>query len=351
MNLINKNSRICFLAVYLKNYFGNDCLQFSENWTDDSEVLSLVNADKTKLVYIRAILDENDYFLSLETGVNLTDTAGNSLDKNNLTLLQLTHEIAIHFKSYKVKKHDADVHVLNGDALLAHFPDDIKGKKIIMRECLVDGLIKGDDFESFFDSRSAFMLKEHWIKSPGEYYELVGSELMKLLNLNNNATVYLWFEEDLFCQINMWFICAFLYRIKHKNVMFVRPLAHAPYSFGHHDDDQLKQIYMNSQAIIDLSFYEKLWHGYVSGDLNELQNLKKILPKELSFIRKAIDAHVFRIPRDVNAKDQLTLEVEKILVENKEDDFGSAFRMFSERFPHYGFGDLQFKRIYDLLSL
>ena len=37
------------------------------------------------------------------------------------------------------------VHILNGDALLDRFPFGIEGEKIIMRECLIDGNIKGDN--------------------------------------------------------------------------------------------------------------------------------------------------------------------------------------------------------------
>jgi len=40
-------------------------------------------------------------------------------------------------------KNKKQYHILNGDALKEQFPDRIKGKIIIARECLVDGNVTG----------------------------------------------------------------------------------------------------------------------------------------------------------------------------------------------------------------
>ena len=47
-----------------------------------------------------------------------------------------------------------EYHILNGDALKELFPEDIKGTLIIARECLIEGNVDGDTFDSFFNNFS-----------------------------------------------------------------------------------------------------------------------------------------------------------------------------------------------------
>ncbi|MDB4438762.1 DUF1835 domain-containing protein [bacterium] len=243
------------------------------------------------------------------------------------------------------------VHILNGDALLDRFPSGIEGEKIIMRECLIDGNIKGDNLEDFFKNRTAYISSEGWIDSESEYYDKSASEINKLYNISEEANVYLWFEEDLFCQVNMWFICSILSSLNvTRNVMFVRPLEHAPYSFGHHTQDNLLQIFNEAIRIDDVSYFSKLWKAYVKNDSKELLKLRDILPSNLNFISTAIEAQVYRRATDDNMLDNLSSDVKKIIEESDTTSFAIAFQKFSKRYTHYGFGDLQFKKIYDLVK-
>ena len=98
-----------------------------------------------------------------------------------------------------------EYHILNGDALKEQFPEDIKGTLIIARECLIEGNVDGDTFDSFFNNRAQFISKNYG-DTKEAYLQNVKTEFQKILTLEPDSNVNLWFEDDLFCQVNFWFI-------------------------------------------------------------------------------------------------------------------------------------------------
>src|SRR5688572_17976133 len=99
-----------------------------------------------------------------------------------------------------------NVHVLNGDALKENFP--LAGDIIVCREALVDGPVDALSFESFFEDRAAF-IAESFDAEKDSYVNLVRNEFDRLANCNHESAIHLWFEHDLFCQVNLWFILYF----------------------------------------------------------------------------------------------------------------------------------------------
>ena len=93
-------------------------------------------------------------------------------------------------------------HILNGDCLDQRFPNDLDGEKIIWRECLIDGPVSETNF---FESRTKF-IQENFGETKEGYSEKVLNEFEKIKNIPQNADVYFWFEDDLFCQVNLWFL-------------------------------------------------------------------------------------------------------------------------------------------------
>ena len=96
-------------------------------------------------------------------------------------------------------------HILNGDALKEQFPPTLSGELIVARECLVDGNIQGESLEAFLTNRAKHI--ESYSQVPeGEYFKLTVPEINKIRNIAQGSKVYCWFEEDLFCQVNFWFV-------------------------------------------------------------------------------------------------------------------------------------------------
>ena len=98
-------------------------------------------------------------------------------------------------------------HILNGDSLAYSFPDaKIEGDIVVVfREGLIDGDLSGDDLQHFWESRARYMGLTN-----AEYHDKVVSELEKVVNAADDTEFNLWFEYDLFCQVNMWFVISII---------------------------------------------------------------------------------------------------------------------------------------------
>lgn len=237
-------------------------------------------------------------------------------------------------------------HVINGDALREQFPADISGKIIVMRECLVDGPVNADDLESLFAIRANF-ISEGYGGTKEEYHEKLVTELSHLEKVESNADINLWFEDDLFCQVNFWFIISLLQHHKLQNPIYlIKPITHTRYGFGGLNQLELKQISDNRIPLHKLEEISMLWQFYTEDRNNDMLELADQLRDNYPFILPAVTAHVDRQPTS-DSLGRPTATLIKIMKELDTTEFGSIFQEFSERESIYGFGDLQVKKLYD----
>jgi len=240
------------------------------------------------------------------------------------------------------------IHILNGDVLKGQFPKTIEGQLIICRECLVEGNIAGDSIEELFVNRAKF-LNENYGGKEHEYQEKVASEFQNILKIEN-SDVNLWFEDDLFCQVNFWFVTHLLDTKSNGNAVYlVRPQKHTQYGFGGLNESELISIYEERLTLSELNEFSNLWRAYQINDTTKMFKIAQALEDKYSFITQAIEAHIQRIPTE----GYLGRPIESLITimdELKTDEFGLIFREFGKRENIYGFGDLQVKRLYDQIK-
>lgn len=242
-------------------------------------------------------------------------------------------------------------HILNGDALAACLPlSDLPGKIIVAREALVDGDVQGADLETFFSTRARFIAEEYG--GEADYFENVASEFRAVLRIPPGSEAALWFEEDLFCQVNLWFVSHLLNMrgLDGLQVSLVRPPAEHRYGFGGMGASALVTAF---QARVDISGQVAglagLWTAYQSGDLAALREKSRPLAASFPFLEDAVEAHIDRFPEDGGpGRPERTLMA--ILDETGDPGFGPVFLEFWRREAVYGFGDTQVRRIYDRLK-
>jgi hypothetical protein len=91
------------------------------------------------------------------------------------------------------------IHILNGDALVDRFAAaNIQGTYIIVREALIDGPVYAKTLADFWELRAGYFSADN----NAHYYEVIVSEFEKLKQVNKDDAIHLWFEDDLFCQVN-----------------------------------------------------------------------------------------------------------------------------------------------------
>lgn len=237
--------------------------------------------------------------------------------------------------------------VLNGDCLKEQLPGEIEGEIIVARECLVDGEVKSDNLEELFQLRADFISKLSDNCSKEDYRRDTVSEFEKIKGIPPGSTVNLWFEDDLFCQVNFWFVTYLLsHFVQDCNVFLVRPEVHTRFGFGGLNSFQLMRCYEQKVPISQTEQIAALWESYRNGDIEHLQVIALELKDEFPFIPEAVEAHIERIPTE-NSLGRPTESLLEIMEDLETEEFGVVFREFSKRESIYGFGDLQVKRLMD----
>lgn len=243
-------------------------------------------------------------------------------------------------------------HILNGDALrLSLEAADFPGERIVMRECMAVGPVA--PHEDFFRRRSQF-IADSYAAPPEKYQQWVMAELDKIPLIPAEADINLWFEDDLFCQANYWFLLHRLTAQGRQTRLFrVLPLINqdAPRwaGFAYHTQAELETAFQARLALTesDLKLASALWQAYSLGDVTQLQALANNTAPQWRGLQEAVAAYIAQIP----SPDGLGKPVQ-ILQQLLADGilaFEEAFRIFSEQAGEYGYGDLQVRAIWDKL--
>lgn len=243
-------------------------------------------------------------------------------------------------------------HVLNGDCLAAQLSQTkINQNFIICRECLIDGNVTATNLTDFWTIRAQF-IAENYHTTTEAYFQKTVEEFDKLQTLPEHAEVCLWFEHDLFCQINLWFVLSLL--AEHPTLKLYRILPIVNHindiwrGFGVADSEMLEKAYANKVLFTphDIELGNNLWNAYQQNDFEKLKELAKTPSACFQYLEDVCQAQIDRFK-----KDQLLGRPERAVKEIMEitTDFTAVFNLFSAQQAIYGFGDSQVKRIYDRL--
>lgn len=231
--------------------------------------------------------------------------------------------------------------VLPGDALAEDFKETtVDGEVIVCRECLVEGDLQGANLEDFWNSRAKFIEKAY-VEPAENYREKVIGEFEKLCNTPENAEVNLWFEYELFCQVNMWF-CLSLLQNKNLEIYRVAPIVREENDvwkgFGHLESEDLEKCYAERIrfSAADVMLGAKLWKAFQDKDFDELKKLGAIKSACFPKLAEVCEAAI-----EIETRPKETLR--KITM--RETEFERIFVRFGETEGVYGFGDSQVKRI------
>ncbi len=237
-------------------------------------------------------------------------------------------------------------HILNGDSLRQQFPKDLKGEIIVTRECLIDGDVKANGVEELFDTRVKFITSCYGNGSATFYNQNVVTEFKKMQNIPEGTDVNLWFEDDLFCQVNFWFVVNLLSNtLENRTFFLVRPKVGSEYSFAEMNTTELIEAYKKRKTIelSEIRMIGELWNFYQMNDIEKMIASAEKLNLKFDFLLPAIQAHIDRIP--VGGKTgRVTQTLVSIINDLGTTEYIPVFKEFSKREKIYGFGDMQIKR-------
>lgn len=244
-------------------------------------------------------------------------------------------------------------HVLTGDALLYNFPNGkLEGSLVINRECLIEGPASSKNLDEFWNERELY-LTETYPESDINYQDEVVFEFEKLNDLKDGDEVNLWFEHDLFCQVNLWFTLSILPE-KDLSVYRVFPVVEKTKNlwlgFGPMSSNELMNCFVQRVRLTpdDLELGRNLWKAYSNSDYKTLVKLGDNVSPAFLYLKEVCEAHTQRIPK--GGQPGRPERVLKEIIDSGNNTFEKAFQKFSELEGVYGFGDSQVKNIYDRLT-
>ena len=240
--------------------------------------------------------------------------------------------------------------ILNGDSLAFSFPDtNIQGEIVVVREGLIEGDLSGDNLDNFWRSRAQYIGV-----TEDEYHDKVVKEFEKIINAPGDSEFNLWFEYDLFCQVNMWFVISMINGLAIRKKVYAvctsyldRTSKHFWNGFGPAKPNDLVSCF-NHRILLsddDLQLGQDLWTAYKSDDREGLTRLAKTRSSAFPYLQEVVKAHLDRFPKDgTNGRPERVIEE---ITKNISPDFQMVCEEFWRRESIYGFGDVQLKHLYD----
>jgi hypothetical protein len=244
--------------------------------------------------------------------------------------------------------------LLNGDCLA----EQLKGAElpleiVVFREALVSGPLGGATWEEFWETRVGFLTKQYGATAL-EVQEKTVAELDKIRSLTDGVELSLWFEDDLFCQVNLWFVLNLLSESQNIKIFRVFPPEASPTNrwrgFGDASAAALEQAYESKVPFTssDLVLGKNLWEAYRLGDRAQLTTLSKSASPCFRQLVEVCQAQLDRISEDPSERrpEKVIMELFRMGITN----FDTLFSQFSEREGIYGFGDLQVRELMDSIK-
>lgn len=236
------------------------------------------------------------------------------------------------------------IHVLPGDAIAEKFElTGIPGEVVICRESLIEGDARATDPDDFWRRRARYFRREYG-ENEFFYQTRVVSEFRKLIAAGNDRDIFLWFENELFCQVNFWF-CLYLL----KDAASARVHRVAPFGGGDHFRNGFGRMTVSGlrgafdrKVLLQLEdrvLGHSLWEAFAEKNFTELFRLGQM--------RRPCFPKLFESVLALAEMDKQTRSVLREILEElgTNGDFRAVFARFSRRTAIYGLGDRQVKRL------
>jgi hypothetical protein len=241
------------------------------------------------------------------------------------------------------------LHIHNGDSTAETARRaNIPGEHIAWREALVCGPVPGNlDEAHFLETRAQHLSTAYDLELPQ-----VRNELRKqhhaLSSFRDHEEVVLWFEHDLFCQVNLiyllnWFAQRDLADMR-LSLICINEFPGVPLfrGLGELNEAQLASLFPQRKLITTDQFAlaTRAWQAYASSDPLGLISVREADSAALPFLNRAIMNHLQRFPWTGTGIGRVEKTALRLAADGRHD-FKDLFQAFNRSEGEYGFGDAQ----------
>lgn len=250
------------------------------------------------------------------------------------------------------------LHITNGDSFTGRLKSlELNGDIITWREMLCEGKTEATvGSESFWKTRFEFLNKNYKV-SKAWFIEKTLKEYRSLCNHKQQDQIVLWFEYDLFCQVNMLAVISWLKaNRKYAEISLVcsgkEDDSDILYGLNDLNNEQLLNLY-ETRTILnqdDIEYADYVWQLYCSDNPIRLENLQDYNEFQFDYLSEAIKGHLQRFPSITNGLNLVENQVLNISVEQKPKSKKELMSSILQNQGVYGFGDSQYERIIGTLK-
>lgn len=247
----------------------------------------------------------------------------------------------------------SQLHITNGDSFTHRLKKlKLKGEIITWREMLCEGKTETSvGSEAFWKTRFEFLHKNYNI-SKSWFVEKTLKEYRSLCNHKQQDEIILWFEYDLFCQINMLAVISWLKtHRRHVQISLVcsgyEDDSSRLYGLNELTDEQIHSHFKSRVALSqnDIEYADYVWQLYCSDNPIRLENLSDFELYQFHYLEDALKAHLRRFPAIKNGLNAIENRVLQVAAEGKSSSKKVLMGALLQDQGWYGFGDTQYQRI------
>jgi hypothetical protein len=205
--------------------------------------------------------------------------------------------------------------------------------------------------EAFWKTRFDFLHKNYNV-SKSWFVEKTLKEYRSLCNHKQEEEIILWFEYDLFCQINMLAVISWLKtHRRHVQISLVcsgkEDDTNRLYALNDLSDEQIKKLFKKRVELSqdDIEFADYVWQLYCSDNPIRLEHLTDFDQYQFKYLGEALKTHLKRFPTIKNGLNEIENRVLHVAAEDKPKSRKELLGSLLTDQGWYGFGDSQYERI------
>ena len=241
------------------------------------------------------------------------------------------------------------LHILNGDSTEHTLKQSsVAGEYFSFRDALINGPTPGDaDGEEWRHLRARHLAESYGVDLAVCERDLTTQE-ETLSSFSQHEEVVLWFEHDLFCQLNLLYLLDWFAHVELAQTrLSLINIGEFPgrdnfRGLGELNMDELASLFPQRKEVSagKLALAASAWAAYRSSDPTKIEALLETDTSSLPFLKSAFEAHLRRFPSTRNGLGRIE-NTGLTLIDTGPEKFIDLFPKFATAEPVYGLGDAQ----------
>lgn len=250
------------------------------------------------------------------------------------------------------------LHILNGDSTREMLAlSGLEGDVAVWRDVLSDGpAVDAVGSDAFWQARAGYMSRAFSV-SPNGFEAQAKAEFAKIEQFTEYKEAVLWFEYDLFCQVNLIALMHWLHGQDRGDTKISLICVGREESYEHlvglgqMEPEQFPNLFSRRRIMgtYDFVFTSDAYTAWCSADPTDLDNFILMSSNEFPYLSDALQSHHRRFP---SLQTGLT-EIEAKVIELVRSGITERRKVVGQllRWQGYqGFGDLQYFQILDRMA-